>query len=78
MLLLVQLRDESADPLLWNLYPKHHLFIHIVESAVTNPRDEWNYGDESEIGAAVELAGNTSSKHLCKALIGHYRDTFHL
>ena len=78
LLLLVHLRGESEDPLRWALYPKHHLLIHLIEGAVVNPRLEWNYRDESEIGDAVAMSHNTSSRHVCTALVGRYRNTFKL
>ena len=37
LLLYCELREQSADDLLWCLYPKHHLLIHIGEGALTNP-----------------------------------------
>ena len=76
LLLCVELRTESTDPLLWNLYPKHHLFAHVAEGAITNPRLEWNYADESEIGAAVKQAQVTNVQHLPVHLIQRYRDNF--
>ena len=76
LLLYVSLRSECDDELLWSLYPKHHLFIHLVEGAVTNPRLEWNYSDESEIGVAKTAASTANVAHIATRLIGRYRDTF--
>ena len=76
LLLFVELRKQCTDPLLWNLYPKHHLFAHVAESAITNPRLEWNYADESEIGSAVGQARVTNVQHLPVQLIQRYRDSF--
>ena len=76
LLLYRALRDNSPDPLRCHLYPKHHLVAHIIEGATVNPRDEWNYGDESEIGDACKLAKNTHSAHLTTELIARYRNTF--
>ena len=70
LLLWTVLKQECQDPLLWCLYPKHHLFLHTAEGAATNPRLEWNYGDESEIGAAVKVAAGCNVAHLCTST-GH-------
>ena len=70
------LSDQSPDPLRWHLYPKHHVVVHLIEAAMVNPRDEWNYGDESEIGDAVKLARRSSARHMATALIERYRATF--
>ena len=78
LLLLCELRAESKDPRAWALYPKHHLLIHIAEGAIVNPRLEWNYGDESEIGSAVALAANTNVVHLATQLLERYRVTFEM
>ena len=32
--------------------------VHVVENAIVNPRFEWNYGDESDIGEAVAMIHN--------------------
>ena len=76
LLLCRSLCDSSADPRRWHMYPKHHMVVHLVEGATANPRDEWNYGDESEIGCAVKLARKTSFKYMCVALMARYRNTF--
>ena len=70
------LRDSSRDNRLWNMYPKHNMLIHLIEGATANPRDEWNYGDESEIGSAIKLARRTAAKHIAMALMERYRNTF--
>ena len=56
----------------------HHLFIHVAEGAVTNPRDEWNYGDEAEIGVAAKHAAASKVAHLPVHLMQRYRSTFAL
>ena len=58
LLLLVRLNEETNDDAMWNLYPKHHLLIHVVENSMVNPRLEWNYGEESTIGDAVAMSKN--------------------
>ena len=58
LLLWATLQDIANDPLLWCFYPKHHMWLHCAEQCgAINPRSEWNYSDESEIGAAT-LAAN--------------------
>ena len=76
LLLYCQLRAEATNDLLWCLFPKHHLFIHLAEAAVTNPRPEWNYADESEIGEAAKQAAKTNVAHLSVQLLQRYRATF--
>ena len=49
----------------WKFYPKHHLFVHLVEVGVRrcgNSREVWRYADESAIGEAVTV---TESCHPC-------------
>ena len=76
LLLYCRLRQESVSDRMWNLFPKHHLLIHVAEGAVTNPRLEWNYGDESEIGLAVKEAMASHKVFLPVHLIQRYRATF--
>ena len=56
----------------WHLIPKHHLFLHLAEEGGANPRLEWNYMDESEIGDAAKFALHCSAKHFAKAFIERY------
>jgi hypothetical protein len=42
----------------WLYYPKHHVFIHVCEGALDNPKKEWNYADESAIGDCARMAGH--------------------
>eukprot|EP00959_Pyramimonas_sp_CCMP1952_P133400 2789479-Pyramimonas_sp.AAC.1 len=51
----------SADrsTLMWRMYPKHHLFLHALEDSVEvggNPRSQWCYADEDNIGDAASRA----------------------
>ena len=78
LILLCDIRANQEDPLLWCLFPKHHLLIHLAESSFVNPRLEWNYGDEDEIGRAVGLSKYTSSAHMATSLLARYRATFEL
>ena len=56
LLLYAQLSEASADDTKWRVYPKHHLFAHVVSRCLANPRLEWNYLDEAEMGVAAVLA----------------------
>ena len=76
LLLCKLLRDSSTDPLVWRMYPKHHLALHCFET-VTNPRTLWNYGDESAIGKAVQIAKKANGRELHRMLIQRYITTFH-
>ena len=78
LLLYSRLCAESAGDLVWNLFPKHHLFAHVAEGAVVNPRLEWNYGDEAEIGTAVGLAKATNLAYLPTHLLRRYCLVFEL
>ena len=37
LILLRELHDSCPDARRWRLYPKHHLFVHLIEGAVINP-----------------------------------------
>ena len=76
LLLCKVLRDSSTDPLVWKIFPKHHLALHCFET-ITNPRTLWNYGDESEIGKAVSIAKKANGRELHRMLIQRYITTFH-
>ena len=76
LLLYIELGRSCDDPLMWGLYPKHHLFLHLAEGAVTNPRLEWNYSEESEIGSAVIHARAVNKKHVAVQLLNRYRGVF--
>ena len=76
LLLWATLKAETTDPLMWCLYPKHHLWLHTAEQSPTNPRLEWNYSDESEIGTAVGAAKGCNVRYVAAALIQHYRAAF--
>ena len=69
LLLCVDLAEHNDT---WNLFPKHHLFGHIVTDADENPKTTWNYALESEIGDASVVAANSSKPHLQRALIQRY------
>ena len=54
-----ELSNLQTDKQLWHVFPKHHLLLHVCEHTLhsrINPKLEWCYGDESEIGAAKRLA----------------------
>ena len=54
------------------LYPKHHLWQHLLEDDTVNPRLEWNYSDEDEIGQAATFAKATNSQFFETAFIERY------
>ena len=61
---------------LWRMFPKHHLFLHVVEdelALVGNPRECWTYGDERAIGAAVDLAERSHPNTLHRFVVARYR-----
>ena len=68
-----RLHELRADPLMWRLYPKHHLFQHCSTNAWTNPVLLWNYSDEDCIGEAVRIARGCNVAHLHTAVIRRYR-----
>jgi len=76
LMLYRALRDNCPRERLWNMYPKHHILVHLAEGAVANPRLEWNYNDEAEIGAAVKQAQRVHKDHLPQQLMSRYRATF--
>jgi hypothetical protein len=76
LLLFRILSQNSTEQRCWNLFPKLHLFAHCVESCLTNPRKEWNYGDESEIGDAVRQSMHLHKHTLPVQLMQRYRCTF--
>ena len=62
--------------MVWRLYPKMHLLIHIVEDQLKvngSPRDCWCYMDESEIGAAVRVAESLHPSTISKTVIQKHR-----
>ena len=78
LLLWAALKEATDDPWLWCFYPKHHLLLHAAEQSTTNPMLEWNYADESEIGAAVLVAKGCNVNHIATSLPQHYRSQFEL
>ena len=50
---------RGRPQVLYRFYPKHHLFLHVVEEQPAqsgNPALSWCYGDESAIGDAIKVA----------------------
>jgi hypothetical protein len=41
-----------------------------------NPKLEWNYKDESEIGYVAKMACAANSSGICSKLLERYRSTF--
>ena len=57
-------------------YPKHHLFIHIVEDQIAtcdNPREHWCYGDEDFIGDMVLVGESVGPTVLHRSVMQKYR-----
>ena len=69
---------RRTGPKLWELLPKHHLFLHVIEESSVNPRRLWNYGEEDEIGTVAKLAKTVSYIHLETMLMPKYRIVFTL
>ncbi len=69
-------RDWQHDGfLVWRLYPKMHLLLHILEDQVAtvgNPRDRWCYCDESEIGAATNVAESSHPSTVHRRVMEKY------
>ncbi len=65
------LRDPCTQR--WRVFPKHHLFLHVVEETPGNPREAWNYLDENEIGKAAETAEGLHRTTIATVLIDKYR-----
>lgn len=76
LLAYAELCKQSANKKRWQMYPKHHLFCHVVEEARRNPRLDWCYSDEAEIGTAVELAKFAFTPTIPTRLLEKYRATF--
>ena len=60
----------------YKFYPKHHLFIHLIEDGIfyaDNPRDVWAYADESAIGDAVEVAESCNPLYIIRNVIEKQR-----
>jgi hypothetical protein len=76
LILYSELAKRTSDDRCWHLYPKHHQFIHVVESARVNPKLEWNYADEDEIGTAADVARGCHPSYICTKLVARYRATF--
>ena len=60
----------------WAFLPKHHLWLHLCEQCSCNPRLEWNYGDEDEIGQAAAFARGSHAASFETAFIERGRICF--
>ena len=67
-------RQALTDPrsVRWRLYPKFHLMIHLCETGA-NPRQSWNYLDESAIGDGARVAETCHPNNMHRALLEDYR-----
>ena len=52
--------------------------MHVADRTATrgNPKREWNYADESEIGEACNMARTANRAHLATTVLKRYRATF--
>ena len=75
LLLYAELSGLSRDSRKWRLYPKHHLMDHVAGRCVVNPRLEWSYLDEAEIGVAAVLASVSNQSTIETELLQRYRAT---
>ena len=78
LMLYAELSRQCIDEARWNLYPKHHLLLHVAESARVNPQLEWSYSDESATGDAAAAAGAANQRHVAVSLLARYRATLRL
>lgn len=76
LILYAELGHGRADMYSWRCFPKHHMFIHAAENRRTNPACDWNYGDETEIGLAADIAAKCNPTKLHVTLIPRYVLTF--
>ena len=67
-----ELQQTTEDPFAWQVFPTHHLFIHLAESCTSNPAKNWNYGDESEIRLAVKMCRSVHATHVYRMLLRRY------
>jgi len=67
------IRSGDTYGTFWRIYPKFHLFLHVAEDSVDNPRCSWSYNDENEIGEAVDLAEMLHPLTMPKTLMERYR-----
>jgi len=77
LLLYAELSKEALETCVygtfWRLYPKHHLFYHVIHDSEDNPRSDWCYTDEHEIGNAVSVAEKLHVSTLATEIIERYR-----
>ena len=76
LLLYRELHEARTSDRFWRIYPKHHLFGHVSSRVRANPKLEWNYADESEIGLGAAVAKVVNQQYLETSLIRRYRATF--
>ena len=74
--LYIALQEHVGVPTRWHLVPKHHLLLHLGEQALTNPRDEWCYADESEVGICARISKTSNVQHFNVCNLKRYRETF--
>ena len=72
IMLYAELSSNSDCSNSWHMYPKHHVVVHVVECCRVNPKLEWNYKDESEIGDVAHMACIANYSWICLKLLERY------
>ena len=60
----------------YKFYPKHHLFIHLVEEDTANwgnMKEHWGYLDENEMGISTRIASKQHCSFVHRSLVEKYR-----
>jgi hypothetical protein len=60
----------------YKFYPKHHMFIHLVEIGIQscgNPREVLCYGDEDMLGDLVDIAEASHPAYIHRVVIDRHR-----
>ena len=77
LLLYVELNKETRarcrKGTFWRLYPKHHLFHHVIFDTWDNPREDWCYGDEASIGICAQMCTKLHASTLQTQLLERHR-----
>ena len=60
----------------WRFYPKHQLFVHLVEDTIPaagNPKSFWCYQDENAMGEAVNIGHACHCRNCHRSVIDKHR-----
>eukprot|EP00959_Pyramimonas_sp_CCMP1952_P443407 9283094-Pyramimonas_sp.AAC.1 len=69
---------RDSETVFWKVTPKFHLLLHVCEIHAIergNPREMWNYGDESAIGEAADLAKSCHARTISTEVLRKHRAT---